>query len=557
MSSSRAAALILFLSGGFSTHAQTPEWKAARVWVNGGDTQVFVVAASDASGSALPLVQFWHGPVKSGAAIEPRQRLHLPPVTGDPVAVSADAGGLHLLYSDLTTFDYFEKRPLSPGANWQAECKVSPLAWCGDAGDPILWALVETKALVAPQQPDDAEQADVAESRPTIEITERFAVLRLRDGVWSRRAAPAAADAGKRFWLAARKGDLHVFWYAGGEVSVSSLQGNEWSSPERVLKGESIRHAWAGANKAGPIFMACRPAVEDEAARVDLYLRRDGAWSMGEPLREGNEFLAVDPRKAAMAIAGDQVVVARVADNGQVHFGLSDLAGIHPVRFEPLSLVREQPPSSGEWQDAIVLGLVLGMMTLVLWRRRDQVAAPIALPIGLVPAAVWRRGLATILDFVPAMLMMMPWWFKVMPEAATYGDIQTLTRQMEDPEMMAKLAPIQYTTIMVYGLWCMVWEMLIGSTPGKYLFGCRVLSVAGDRPAPRQVFVRNVVRVIMVSMGAPGLIVTLMMIVMVTRNRQRVGDLLAGTIVVEPGVPEEITEPPPEDRPGDDGDRSE
>jgi uncharacterized RDD family membrane protein YckC len=196
------------------------------------------------------------------------------------------------------------------------------------------------------------------------------------------------------------------------------------------------------------------------------------------------------------------------------------------------------------------------MMTLVLWKRRDQVAAPIALPIGLVPAAVWRRVLATILDFVPAMLMVMPWWLKAMPESA-YGDLQNLTRQMEDPETMAKLAPIQYSTILVYGLWCMVWEMLIGTSPGKYLFGCRVLSVAGDRPAPRQVFVRNVVRVIMVSMGAPGLIVTLMMIVMVTRNRQRVGDLLAGTIVVEPGVPEEPIEPPPEERPGDDGDRPE
>lgn len=556
MNRSLAAVLFALFAGGLSANAQTPEWKAARVWVAGDDAQAWVVAAGEAKGSALPLVQFWHADVKEGAAIEPRQRLQLPPVMGDPVALASDASGLHLLYSDLTTFDYFEKRPLSPGANWQAQCKVAPLAWCGDSGKPELWALVETKALVPPERPEDDEQADVAETRPEIEITERFALLQLRDGVWQRRAGPAAADLGKRFWLAARNGDLHVFWYAGGEVRVATLQGSDWTSPELVLKGESIRYAWAGVNDQGPIFIACRPA-EDGVASVDLYQHRDGAWSMSEPLREGNEFLSVDPRRAALAIAGDQVVIARRADNGQVQFGSSDLTGTRPVRFEALSLEREQPAASGEWQDAIMLGLVLGMMTLVLWKRRDQVAAPIALPIGLVPAAVWRRALATILDFVPAMLLVMPWWLSVMPESASYGDIRTLTQQMEDPEMMAKLAPIQYTTILVYGLWCMIWEMMIGSSPGKYLFGCRVLSVVGNRPTPRQVFVRNVVRVIMVSMGAPGLIVTLMMIVMVTRNRQRVGDLLAGTIVVEPGVPEEITEPPPEEQSGDEGDRSE
>jgi uncharacterized RDD family membrane protein YckC len=179
------------------------------------------------------------------------------------------------------------------------------------------------------------------------------------------------------------------------------------------------------------------------------------------------------------------------------------------------------------------------MMTLVLWLRRRQVAAPVMLPEGFIPASIWRRALATILDFVPAILMLLPWWIKVVPETAAYGDFQTLSHQMEDPEVMAKVAPVQYAMVAVYGLWCMIWEFLIATTPGKYLFGCRVLSVFGGRPGPRQVFIRNLIRIIMVAMGSPGLIVTLMMMVMVTRNKQRVGDLLAGTIVVEQGVPQE------------------
>jgi uncharacterized RDD family membrane protein YckC len=58
--------------------------------------------------------------------------------------------------------------------------------------------------------------------------------------------------------------------------------------------------------------------------------------------------------------------------------------------------------------------------------------------------------------------------------------------------------------------------------------------------------VRNVVRTVMVGLGPPGLIITLMTMIILTRNRQRVGDLLARTLVIEPAPP--AKEPPPGDR---------
>ncbi len=42
---------------------------------------------------------------------------------------------------------------------------------------------------------------------------------------------------------------------------------------------------------------------------------------------------------------------------------------------------------------------------------------------------------------------------------------------------------------------------------------------------------------------------TLMMMGMLSRNRQRVGDLMAGTIVVEDGIPEEQQPPPTDEGP--------
>ncbi len=533
-------AMAAVLAGAISARADTPEWKAARVWAIGGDAHVWVVAASAAKGTALSDVQFWYSPAREGERIQLRPRPYLPPVAGNPLAVAADAVGLRMLFSDLTTCDYFPKRPFTPGANWQEQCKIAPLTWCGDATEPVLWALVETQALTPPPA-TEGDEGEESKSPPVEEIHEQWTVLRLHEGVWRRMVGPSAADGGRRFWMAARAGELNLFWVHEKEVLVASLHEGRWGPAEVVLKGESIRHAWTGANADGPMFIACK-SREGEAAPVEVFRRQKNAWSMVGQLREGNEFLSVDPQTTSLAVAADQVIIARRTSKGQVEYGVCDPEGVRPVRFEELSLYREPAATTTEWQDAVVLGLVLGVMTLVLWMRRSQVAAPIALPVGLVPAAVWRRVLATVLDFAPAAILLMPWWLSVMPDSAIHGDLQSITRQAEDPEIQARLAPVQYSTVLVYGLWCMIWEMLIGTSPGKYLFGCRVLSVLGSRAGPRQILVRNLVRVLMVSMGASGLIVTLMMIVMVTRNRQRVGDLLAGTIVVEPGMPPEDAE---------------
>lgn len=533
-------AVAAVLAGGMSARVDAQDWKAARVWAIGGDAHVWVVAASSAKGTALSNMQFWYSPISGDGPIQPRQRPFLPPVMGNPLAVAADAVGLRVLFSDLTVCDYFPKRSFTPGASWQEQCRIAPLAWCGDATEPVLWALVETQALTPPPA-TEGDEAEETKPPPVEEIHEHWTVLRLQEGVWRRVAGPSAADGGRRFWMASRAGDLNLFWAHEKEVQVASLHEGQWGPVEVVLKGESVRHAWTGVNADGPMFIACK-SRDSGAGPVEVYQRRNNAWSMVGQLREGNEFLSVDPQTASLAVAAEQVVVARRTPKGQVEFGTCDPEGERPVRFEELSLYREPPTAPSEWQDAVVLGLVLGVMTLVLWMRRSQVAAPISLPVGLVPAAVWRRVLATALDFAPAVILLMPWWFSVMPDAALHGNLQSISRQADDPELQAKLAPVEYTTVLVYGLWCMIWEMLIGTSPGKYMFGCKVLSVLGTRARPRQILVRNLVRVLMVSMGASGMIVTLMMIVMVTRNRQRVGDLLAGTIVVEPGLPPEDTE---------------
>jgi uncharacterized RDD family membrane protein YckC len=76
-----------------------------------------------------------------------------------------------------------------------------------------------------------------------------------------------------------------------------------------------------------------------------------------------------------------------------------------------------------------------------------------------------------------------------------------------------------------------VFEAFWSRTPGKYLFGLRVCQVDGSRCTLRSAMLRTLLRVIEVNpilLGAlPAGIV-----LMVTKRKQRLGDLFAGTVVI-------------------------
>ena len=73
-------------------------------------------------------------------------------------------------------------------------------------------------------------------------------------------------------------------------------------------------------------------------------------------------------------------------------------------------------------------------------------------------------------------------------------------------------------------------EWLLGSTPGKKFFGLTVCGIQGERCSARQAAIRTAIRVIDMNplIGAFPAGVA----ILTTRRHQRLGDLLAGTVVV-------------------------
>jgi uncharacterized RDD family membrane protein YckC len=496
-----------------------------------------VVGASGARGESLPVVQIWYAGENTDA-VAAKQSFFLPPISGDPLLVAADAEALRVLYSDLTACDYFGNRPYSAGASWKDQCRGKPLAWAGDATNEVFWAVAETDELISQSTTSSPEEA-AAGATGEQTADSRITLLMLRGGSWRRVTAPPSAAEGKFFWIASREGAVHLFWATGRRVMVSagtspggtSREHVAWKSQAEVLADAEIRVAWAGATGSGAVFIAGRRS-DSERFQLHVHMEKDGVWNAAGALREGNELLEIDPSECGVGIARGQIVLARPGRGGEVELGTA-APGVAPaLRFAP-PLVRQPDELEPRrpLEDAITLGVLLALLIATLWSRRDEAVRPIEFPRGLGPAAVWKRVLATPIDIAPAFLATSPWW---MPKIAAFMQEHgmRLTGELQ-PVLAAHLRVETYATYVAYGLWCLLWEAAVGRTPGKMLVGCRVISVNGGPPGAAQCVVRNVIRMVMVSLGASGLIMTLMVILLVTRNRQRIGDLLAHTVVVE------------------------
>lgn len=78
-----------------------------------------------------------------------------------------------------------------------------------------------------------------------------------------------------------------------------------------------------------------------------------------------------------------------------------------------------------------------------------------------------------------------------------------------------------------------LFEGIGGRTPGKMLLGLRVARLDGGRASMGEAFLRNLLRLLWVTPFGPVFIVLDLWSLRTTELDQRMGDLAAGTIVVQ------------------------
>ncbi|MFQ5430662.1 MAG: RDD family protein, partial [Phycisphaerae bacterium] len=418
-------------------------------------------------------------------------------------------------------------------------------------GRPVFWALVEAADLVPPETPPashptgeaplpDGDKPDETgvQAAPEHEVPEgRLALLRLRAGFWRTLPVLREADAGRVFWLSGRAGAAFLFWQTeAGEIRFARLGEEGWSAPESVCEAPDVVAGWAGAAAEGPVFVAGRGQAP-ERVELHVFARRSGAWTALGAAREGTEHAMIDARVAGVGIARGRLSVARLNHLGEVVFGSTDLTRSLLLRFSKLVPRLAPVRRDADWGETLVLILLMVVFTWVLLSRREQIHRPAAVPPGLAIAPVWKRLVGGLVDLTPAFVVLAVCTTFLKVSLLDLEDPVAAMEALDQPENARILQLTRAAFLASYGLWCLCWELATGSTPGKRLFGCHVLGDDGTAPTTRQIVVRNLIRVVTMTLSPAGPLLTILLMKWYTRNRQRLGDLIAHTIVVEPGPP--------------------
>jgi uncharacterized RDD family membrane protein YckC len=142
-------------------------------------------------------------------------------------------------------------------------------------------------------------------------------------------------------------------------------------------------------------------------------------------------------------------------------------------------------------------------------------------------AGVGARSYAFVLDWHIRLLVALVWIYLsafLMYDLSVFATVLT-----ENPANTAGLV-IFMPAIAVYFLYHPVLEIVMqGTTPGKQMAGVHLITHSGAAPGFGRILIRNLLRLID---GIPGVYTVGLLVAIFTRNHVRIGDIVAGTILV-------------------------
>lgn len=413
------------------------------------------------------------------------------------------------------------------------------------ADERNLYALVD--AGVAAQLPLAGGAA-----RASDEATAGFAIAAL-DGEWTTLGTipnsvqpKRAGDLGPRIGIAADR--LIVAWVDADDrllVSVRQPDSGKWTDAVTVARAE-LRRIWITRVNGTAVLVA---ETDDRTAAMPVRAWRLLGSNAAEPgsWRE-SELVWSTPKDAPST----NRVHAAIGFNQNLGLLTSDGSGVSWLHFARFG----EPPTEQSSRISAAFDRVervttqVGFFQLITWLvligvigslfmlRRDSMTRDILLPDSLTMAMAVQRLVGFAIDFVPftlvaAGILRVDW----------AESFQVLFQWFISPSMQNSLPSVTVlvwwgTSVAAYVLYCTFIEVLTGRSLGKFVTGTRLLSE--DVAAPRfwQVLVRNVSRLI--ELLPPFWVFAFLLLL--SRNAQRLGDILGRTIVVRHAAPGESTE---------------
>ncbi len=351
---------------------------------------------------------------------------------------------------------------------------------------------------------------------------------------WTRRRIDAALPSELAEPTAVRHlGRLYLLWR---EPAAGGFLGEE---------GFRVRFAWLdeeGWRLAAPsrIRLQEGPSVAAAAETMVCLYRKPGAgdapgrWAVAtyettdEDFHETAEVNAdaeLPEGRLALARWGDRFVLAARIDGGPAVAELDPETG-EVEAFEPVQAEKAPPSDRTEGAiEVIVFGVVLAGLLVLVARGRQvarQAKAGQAYPEGVVPASLWRRGGAAVVDHLLSSMAV------ALVLLAAWPGLRDRVLQGPEPAWQ-ELLPIELIGFAGVVLYFAVAEVGWGRTLGKALFGLEVRAVSGEKATTGRLVARNVLRLFD---WLPTFYFVGTISILVGPRPQRLGDRAAGTLVV-------------------------
>jgi uncharacterized RDD family membrane protein YckC len=241
-----------------------------------------------------------------------------------------------------------------------------------------------------------------------------------------------------------------------------------------------------------------------------IYTRRQQQWN--GPTKLELEKPILPPRARAFTFAAGNLRLFVEDDAGRLFEQAYQVDGTRVGNFAPMAAPRPTvPPGYNNW-------LILSALTAALFvmlsstRKREAGEDPKIGGFPLAPPAL--RLLAGLTDLLPIFLT---------AGTIIYRDNIEITELPPIPMLVAAGVYLAHT---------LIGELAMGRSIGKIIVGLRVLSVSGNPAGAGAIVVRNLFRTI--DWFPPVLV-----LILFTPLRQRLGDMLGGTVVVSTSPVEE------------------
>jgi uncharacterized RDD family membrane protein YckC len=440
------------------------------------------------------------------------------PIIGRVVSIASNRGELLLVLDN---------------GQWQiadaGEYRAGPPAPQGDQMLAIadeqdaVWAIVHGK--IAPVQ--SSQPATAPALQPATQ-PDRLVACRFSGGQWSDahplpQAVPAVPS--QLSLLVVNQLPMLAWRSAADSISVIEwLPAGNWSQPLVVpiaadcgdfelLAIHEHPVLWVSAAQPASTRIS-NPSVGRGAGEMIVV----GDFSRKLPLRIPASLASVAGPQTVLSAFGNLRWVVAAGDNQiEQDYSLSDFPESLPPTTRPsvVSSAEPAPIPLLPWAAGGAVWIALAAMAALRQRNILAVEPPAARRgAKLRLASLGVRFVAGLVDLGPLLIVVAI----VHPQA------------VENPLANAEMRSLQGLTeiaTLVYVLHTLVAELICGQSIGKMIFGLRVVGPEGNPPRPVAVLLRNVMRFLdTVGLGFP------LLLVLISPLRQRVGDLVAGTVVI-------------------------